>query len=101
MSKRSLFLLFAVVAMWCLTATLAMAQDQPGAAAPSAAMVSAGQPASDPYLGGPIESKVPLARFCRDEIPSVCNSLAPGDPCDTPIGCICGYASGHLRCGRF
>jgi hypothetical protein len=94
MSKRWLFLL-AVVALWCLTASLAMAQSQPSVA-PAATVA-----APDPYVGGPIESKVPLARFCRDTIPSVCEGIPPGDPCDTPAGCVCGYSGGHVRCGRF
>jgi hypothetical protein len=97
--KRILFLLV-VVALGCLAAGVAMAAPSHDAASP-ATTISSDPLSPDPYLGGAIESKVPMAHFCRDTIPSVCQQLAPGDPCDTPIGCICGYSGGQLICGRF
>ena len=94
---KKFLLLLAVVAMGCLAAGAAMA----GPSSPSPATLSSTQPALDPYLGGVIDSKVPMAKNCSDTIPSVCQNLAPGDSCDSPVGCVCGYSSGRLRCGRF
>lgn len=96
---RKLALLVLGIAILSCCSALAFAADKPAPATP--ATLSQAQPSLDPYLGSPIQSRVPMARQCRDEIPSVCQYKAPGDPCDTPVGCICGYSSGQLRCGRF
>ena len=93
--KRVLFLLV-VLAMGCLAAGVVMA-GQAHASKPTT--LSSAQPALDPYLGGPIESKVPMVPRCIDY--GQCELHAPGDPCGPPAGCTCGYASGRIRCGRF
>jgi hypothetical protein len=95
--KRLLFLVV-LVAMGSLAAAVVMAAPSHHAASPATTLSSA-QPALDPYLGGPIESRVPMAHFCQDY--GQCDFTPPGDPCDTPRGCVCGYSSGRLRCGRF
>ena len=99
MSKRSLILLVAAVAVWCLGASAALAQDQAGTAAPNVTAPSTSQLPSDPYLGGAIVTKVPMARFCRDY--GQCEFEPNGTPCDTPQGCVCGYSGFRRKCGRF
>lgn len=95
--KRFLFLLV-VVAMGCLAAGAVMAADQPNTATPNTALSSA-QPTLDPFLGGPIQSKVPMVPNCIEN--GFCALHAPGDSCAPPAGCTCGYSSGHIKCGRF
>lgn len=56
-------------------------------------------PAPDPFLGGDLTSKVPVATRCNDY--HQCDNLVPGTPCDTPIGCICGYSGMKAVCARF
>lgn len=56
-------------------------------------------PANDPYLGGDLSSQVPTATNCNNF--GQCDGIAPGTPCDTPIGCVCGYSHAKYLCGRF
>lgn len=53
----------------------------------------------DPYLGGQLQSKVPMARFCVDS--GQCDFQPNGSPCDTPQGCVCGWSGTRRKCGRF
>lgn len=70
--------------------------------APTQVTVAAPVPpglAMDPYLGGELQSKVPMARFCVDS--GQCEFQPNGTPCDTPQGCVCGWTSHGRKCGRF
>ena len=70
--------------------------------APTQVTVAASAPPSlamDPYMGGELQSKVPMARFCVDS--GQCEFQPNGTPCDTPQGCVCGWSSSRRRCGRF
>src|SRR5262245_31190885 len=70
-------------------------------AAPAVAAVAsvAPTPAIDPYLGGSLKAKVPMAHFCTDN--PQCKQLADGTPCDTPAGCVCGFNGFKRVCGHF
>jgi hypothetical protein len=99
MSKPRLLLLVMVVAVSCLASAVALGSDQAPAAGPAYAAPSSSMPSADPFLGGEIATRIPLAQYCQDY--GQCASTPPGTPCDTPRGCVCGYSSGQLRCGRF
>jgi len=108
--KRTLLLIGLTVA-GCLSMGIALADTAPTAPSPVVlgapatpaplALGASTAPDMDPYLGGELKTQVPSALRCRDEIPSVCESLPNGDKCDTPKGCVCGWSGGQRACGRF
>ena len=80
----------------------AMAAVPAKSVAPTTVAVTAKAPPSlamDPYLGGELQSKVPMARYCVDY--GQCELMPNGDPCDTPQGCVCGWTFSGRKCGRF
>jgi len=96
--KRTL-VLFALLMVCCLGVGAAAAADATAPAKAPVALSTTSTLTMDPYLGGDLQSRVPMARFCRDW--GQCELNPNGDPCDTPTGCVCGWAGGQRRCGRF
>ena len=103
--KRALTL-FALIAIVGLSSGAAAAEVAAAKTAPAPVTLSTPPPATpsptlavDPYLGGELQSRVPMARFCRDW--GQCELQPNGDPCDTPVGCVCGWGGGQRRCGRW
>lgn len=106
MTLRSVCLVLFCAAVLVLLLPLAASASPVPAPAPAAAVQSAAQATVpvlhvDPLLGGDLSSRAPVVRFCRDW--GQCQQqIPPGEPCDTAIGCVCGFggASGWV-CGRF
>ena len=98
MSKRTLLLLVALVAGG-FAASSASAQDSAAPVTPTVSAAPAPALPADPYLGGALATRVPQATACRDE--GQCEFQPNGTKCDTPKGCVCGWAGGQRECGRW